>query len=128
MPEGGKRLYQGLRRDYEPVLIDVFIAEEIKRERLAAENALAFSREFDPVLYFWPVEDQHCVVHLWEKEPELIARLAFALLRDGALWVSFLVGGLSYEIQTWGDVDAFWRKRYGCEAPMGAVAASAGGG
>jgi hypothetical protein len=130
MPEGGKRLYELLRMDHEPVLIDVFVIEELpRRERLKQGDTLGFSREFDPMLYFWPVESQHCVVHLWSDEPELIERLGRALLRDGALWVSFLTGGLSYKIHTRGDVNAFWQRRYGTDAPtLGSVATPAGGG
>jgi len=128
MPYGGKRLYQALRRDYEPVLIDVFVSEQAVRGRLFAPNALGFSREFDPMLYFWPVEAQHVVVHLWEESPDLVERLSRALLRDGALWVSFLIGGLRYRIESRGDVHAFWRRRYGTEPPMGPVATPTGGG
>lgn len=128
LPEGGKRLYQALRGDFEPVLIDVFLTTEVRRDRLAADNALGFSREFDPMLYFWPVDGQHVVVHLFEEEMDLIERLGKALLRDGALWVTFLVGALSLKIHNRGDANAFWRRRYGTDAPMGPVATPTGGG
>lgn len=129
MPEGGKRLYELLRMDHEPVMVHIFVSEDTMRSRLRLEDTLGFSREFDPVLYFWPVEDQHCLVHLWVEEPELLERLARALLRDGALWVTFMTGGLSYKLESRGDVNAFWRRRYGTEAPtVGPVGAPAGGG
>jgi hypothetical protein len=129
MPEGGKRLYELLRMDHEPVMVHIFVSEDTPRDRLRLEDTLGFSREFDPVLYFWPVQDQHCLVHLWEEEPQLIERLGRALLRDGALWVTFISGALSYTIQSRGDVNAFWQRRYGTEAPtVGPVATPAGGG
>jgi len=123
MPEGGKRLYELLRLDHEPVMIHVFVSEDTARDRLRLEDTLGFSREFDPVLYFWPVDGQHCLVHLWQEEPQLVERLSLALLRDGALWVTFISGALSYTIQSRGDVNAFWRRRYGTEPPVGAVGA-----
>jgi hypothetical protein len=128
MPDGGKRLYRALRGDHEPVMVDVFICEETTRARLKAENAMGFSREFDPMLYFWPVDGQHCVVHLASEDKALIERLGKALLRDGALWVSFLSLLPTFKIHTRGDVNAFWRRRYGTDPPVGSVEAPAGGG
>ena|SRR5438105_8833806 len=132
MPEGGKRLYELLRLDHEPGMITVFVSEETTRERLRMADTLGFSREFDPVLYFWPVEGQHCHVHLMTEEAAFTERLVRALLRDGALWVTVAIprvgGGRSHSFVSWGDPNAFWRRHYGTESPVGALGAPEAGG
>jgi len=89
-PEGGKRLYELLRMDYEPRLIWV----ECTDERMGcSEDTLRWERLFDPMLYFWPVEGQHVVARFVKKTtPELRERLLRALLRDDAYWITIVRG------------------------------------
>lgn len=121
-PEGGKALYELIRSDHEPVLIEIFIEQEATRERLKCPDTLSIHRDFDPMLFFWPVEGQHCVVHMRTVDEKAAKRLAKALLRDGADWVTALLGESHYTIKHWGDADVFWRRRYGTDCPVGTVA------
>jgi hypothetical protein len=120
IPTGGKQLYELLRMDHEPTFISIFLVEEVTKARLLVENTLGFSREFDPMLYFWPVEGQHCVVQLQQADENTRKRLAKALQRDLAAWVSILgpVDG-QLKIEHWGDTDGFMRSRYGERGAVG---------
>lgn len=142
-PTGGKNLYEMLRMDYEPVFIDVFAEEECQRSRVDMEGTLTYRRSFDPMLYFWPVEEQHVLCH-FDRRPAELDRLVKALQRDGALWITAIYrkdrpevsiwsaewnkhdDADSYAYEHWGDSDGFMLRRYGPAAvdPM----ANPGGG
>lgn len=115
IPAGGKRLYELLRLDYEPVFISIFLVEEVSVDRLEVEDTLGYSIEFDPMQYFWPVEGQHCIVELKREINEKSrARLMKALQRDNAAWVTIITPREGFpHIEQWGDTDGFMRSRYG---------------
>lgn len=127
IPSGGKQLYELLRLDHEPVFISIFLVEEVPAARLEIDDTLGYSREFDPMQYFWPVEGQHCIVNLLQSDDKSRARLAKALLRDKATWIT-IIGPQDgkLKIEHWGDTNGFMRNRYGGSAgamgPMGAPA------
>lgn len=143
-PTGGKNLYELLRSDHEPVMIDVFPQEECQKGRDTEPDTLVYGRSFDPMLYFWPVEGQHVLVHFNTRPPEL-ERLVKALQRDGAAWVtvaykkdkkptSFYSPEWNahddadlYAFESFGDADGFIRRRYG-PAVMDLVAVPERGG
>ena len=123
IPSGGKRLYELLRLDHEPVYVNIFLVEEVTQDRLEFEDTLGYSREFDPMQYFWPVEGQHCVVNLKLSDEKSRQRLARALMRDKAAWVTIIVpteAGPKFE--HWGDTDGFMRSRYGGPGDGGSAA------
>lgn len=122
IPAGGKRLAELLRMDHEPVFIHIFLDDEAPSSRLEMEDTLSYSREFDPMLYFWPVDRQHCVVQMRSGDEKSRARLAKALLRDGGAWISIIswdAGRL--KIEHWGDKDEFMHRQYGGSNPMAAM-------
>lgn len=90
-PGGGKDLWELLRMDLEPVGILIFPVNEISKERARLANTLTYEPEFDPMLYFWPVENQWAVVQM--KSPpheDSLKRLVKALERDGAGAISVM--------------------------------------
>lgn len=137
-PTGGKNLYELLRSDYEPASVDVFVEDECQRGRDKEEATLTYRRNFDPMLYFWPVEGQYVHIHL-NARPADLERLSKALLRDGAAVVvavypnnkktpSFYSEEWNthddadvYAYEFWGDADGFMQRRYG-PAAMDTVA------
>lgn len=107
-PAGGKNLYDLLRQDFEPSLIWVWESSHVfkRQQRLIKDRwgesptytaeqyandqkhkddyTLAFERAFDPMLYFWPVHQQHVVVMLDAiPDDKFVKRMGEALLRDG---------------------------------------------
>lgn len=90
-PRGGEALYELLKQDHEPVLIFARRADQTEDQRIRAHapDILVYDHEADPMIYFWPVEKQMvvCQFDLPVDEADR-ARLAKALLRDGATWVT----------------------------------------
>lgn len=69
--------------DHEPAFIGVWPVRECQFP--GRRNVLTYEPEFDPMLYFWPVEGQHVIVFLRNKPEESgMRRLVRALERDGA--------------------------------------------
>jgi hypothetical protein len=88
-PKHGKDLYEALRRDAEPVMVWVLSEEDEREVAVLQDYTLVWTRFFDPMLYFWPVDRQHVMVMFWRAvEDDLVKRLVKALLRDGADWVT----------------------------------------
>jgi hypothetical protein len=91
------------------------------------DHTLLWSRFFDPVLFFWPVEHQHVVALFWlEVDDKLVKRLVKALLRDGADWVTVsrpnnirvrsykdAVSTRTRHWEQYGDAQQFISRRYG---------------
>lgn len=55
---------------------------------LATGYIVLYQPHFDPMLYFWPVENFTVICHLPNIEDDYSKRLARAILRDGAEYVS----------------------------------------
>jgi len=71
--------------DHEPFAITIYPVHEISRERSQLRDTLTYEPEFDPMLYFWPVEKQWAIVQMKSPPHETaLKRLGQALLRDGA--------------------------------------------
>lgn len=133
-PRGGKELYELLRMDHEPTFINVFRSDEVAADRHKQADTLVWEVELDPMLYFWPVEGQHVVVLLDKvMEEKRLERLAKALLRDGATWISALWTALRTEeerrefrpdhltkpvLRHWGDMHGFLCARFGTREPV----------
>jgi hypothetical protein len=127
-PRGGKELYELMRMDHEPIFVSVYRSDEVARDRhKMRDDSLVYESELDPMLYFWPVEGQHVIAFIYSEIAEdARERLARALLRDGARWVSISWRNSKnkFEAHSWGDTDGFMRDRY---EPGDAVAVSGGG-
>lgn len=122
IPVGGKQLYELLRLDHEPILLSIFLVEEVEEPRLDGPDTLGYSREFDPMQYFWPVEGQHCVAELRQSSEHDRKRLMKALQRDKAAWISVIwYDGTERKFEHWGDADGFMRSRYGGTRASGAL-------
>lgn len=137
-PTGGKNLYELLRSDHEPVFVDVFPENECERGRADDADTLTYNGNFDPMLYFWPVEGQHVVAH-FNGRPADLERLVRAMQRDGVAWLTVIYkkdkqfiplrdpnwtkadGFDVYAYEHWGDSDGFMQRRYG-PAAMDTVA------
>lgn len=144
-PTGGKNLYELLRMDHEPVLIDVFPEDEVQKSRDREPDTLTYNRNFDPMLYFWPVDGQHVVVYFDTFRPPELDRLVQAMQRDGAAWVTAIYrknktfarftspewtkadGFDTHVYESWGDADGFMLKRYGPAVDPVAVSGGRGG-
>lgn len=126
-PVGGEELYELIREAHEPQAIYVRRADQTDRGRLSRDkpDILVYQADADPMLYFWPVENQ-CVIVQWDHDAsnEDEARMVKALLRDGATWVitsrrlrepvdEF---DINYRWETHGD-PAKWYTDRGKEAP-----------
>lgn len=125
MPHGGQQLYEELRGGHEPIMVHVYPFDAVTRDRARLRDTLTFDLAFDPGLYFWPVEHQH-VLAVAELDQEARARLAQALLRDGAIWVTICYPNAEepdadgfksrFAFEHFGDADAFMRSRYPVDA------------
>lgn len=132
-PRHGKDLYEALRRDAEPTLIWVVPEEDQTGSTVLQDYTLLWSRFFDPMLFFWPVEYQHVVALFWiEVDDKLVKRLVKALLRDGADWVTVsrpnntrvrsykdAVTARTRHWEQYGDAQQFITRRYGTVDTMG---------
>lgn len=112
-PRGGQNLYELMRMDHEPILIWVLLAGDITLEQADEPDTLSFEADFDPMVYFWPVDGQHVVVRLEKPAEELEKRLVKALLRDGAMWVTVCWCTPKFDWVNYGDPDGFMQKRFG---------------
>ena len=115
-PGNGRALYEALRRDAEPILIWVLSEEDQRQVSVIQDYTLTWSRFFDPMLYFWPVEHQHVCTIFWTDVDKLLSqRLVKALLRDGAMWVTVSrPSGERTRARRWenyGDADQFIKSR-----------------
>lgn len=118
--------------DLEPVFIWVLLNQETDKTHIQ-DNTLLWDSLFDPMLYFWPVENQH-VVCSFDVQPDVAQskRLVKALLRDGAIWVTVMwhqkndsrFTGYDLKLSNYGDPDRFMRERYAVDV----VAVSGGSG
>lgn len=98
--------------DHEPIYITILIVEEVAPMRLLYPDTLGYSVDFDPMQYFWPVEGQHCVAIPKSSNETSRKRLAKALLRDKAAWVSIVYDDVK-RFEHWGDSNGFMQQRYG---------------
>lgn len=109
-PKNGKALYEALRRDAEPIIVWILAEEDERQVTVIQDHTLIWSRFFDPMLYFWPVEHQHvCAISWTDVDEVLLKRLVKALLRDGADWVTVSrpgrKGGPARQWENYGDAE-----------------------
>jgi hypothetical protein len=84
MPRGGPALYRSRQNGYSPKLVSVFIEGEVSVKRARVPVTLVFDPSFDPIGYFWPVENSMVIFHLNEMREDISERMEKALKRDGA--------------------------------------------
>jgi hypothetical protein len=90
-PGNGKQLWELLRMDYEPFAITIYPIGEISKARAEHRDTLTYEPEFDPMLYFWPVENLWSIVFMKaEPHQDTMKRMAKALERDGSPAVTFI--------------------------------------
>lgn len=128
-PRNGKALYEALRRDAEPTVVWVLSEEDERQVVVIQDYTLLWSRFFDPMLYFWPVERQHvCAIFWTDCEDKILERLVKALLRDGADWVtvsrprptdwSNVFGTVGRYWENYGDAEQHIQRVYGTVDPV----------
>ena len=113
LPEGGQDMIGRLRSGDAPRLVVVASRNFYSGNRRGQDNLLLYTASADPMLFFWPVEDQHVVAWVDDIETDHGKRMEKALLRDGAMWIT-LVGGSKkpYQFRNTGDPERFMRERH----------------
>lgn len=90
-PGGGKELFELMRMDHQPQFVNLYPQNEISRERAKLRDTLTYEPEFDPMLYFWPVDHAWVIADFQNTQnDDTVARLVKALKRDGALVVTII--------------------------------------
>lgn len=93
LPEGGLDIYEKLKTGTwtSPKLLMVYTTDyvdldgkPISRKALESGYVLRMNSHFDPLLYFWPVEDFLVIAFVNYIDSDFSQKLVRALLRDGA--------------------------------------------
>jgi hypothetical protein len=97
-PEGGLEIFEQRKAGTwkHATLIDARPANWIhprgpartKEQQLASGYVVLYQVHFDPMLYFWPVDECDVILRVEDLDAEFTTRLVRAMLRDGARFVT----------------------------------------
>jgi hypothetical protein len=97
-PEGGLEIYEQRKAGTwkQPGLIDARpvnwqhprFRTPTKEQQLASGYMVLYQPHFDPMLYFWPVDECHVLARVEDLDADFSLRLVRAMLRDGATYVT----------------------------------------
>jgi hypothetical protein len=59
-----------------------------REQQLATGYMVLYQPHFDPMLYFWPVDECHVLARVESLDADFSLRLVRAMLRDGAIYVT----------------------------------------